>query len=164
VFVNSQGEYLYHRKVQTPLLYHTWTCHLSTLSCAMFFRRRLVFDNDLFFDTRWRDVGDGEWMLRVLRRGTRMAALGQFTSVFTQTGTNMSAGGNARREERALLETAPGWVRTLKPWWILHHRCRRLLGGMYSQAPFRFELYTQEGPVRRVVREVERPIGVMRDA
>ena len=40
VMVDTEGRYLYHRKMQTPLKYHTWTCHLSTLSCAMFFRRR----------------------------------------------------------------------------------------------------------------------------
>src|SRR5690348_11497110 len=44
VMIDSAGKYLYHRKVQTPLKYHTWTCHLSTLSCSMFFRRRLVFE------------------------------------------------------------------------------------------------------------------------
>src|SRR5712671_6013241 len=46
VFVNARGAYIGHRKVQTPLLYHTWTCHLSTLSCATFFRRRIVFELD----------------------------------------------------------------------------------------------------------------------
>src|SRR5205809_314024 len=80
VMVDSHGQYLYHRKVQTPLKYHTWICQLSTLSCAMFFRRRLVFDQGLFFEPRWRDVGDGEWMIRLLQRRTKMAALGKFTS------------------------------------------------------------------------------------
>ena len=42
VMVDERGDYLCHRKVQVPRLNHTWTCHLSTLSCAMFFRRRLV--------------------------------------------------------------------------------------------------------------------------
>src|SRR5208337_3753681 len=98
VMVDAEGRYLYHRKMQTPLKYHTWTCHLSTLSCAMFFRRRVVSEYGLLFDARLRDVGDGEWMVRLLRRGVRMAALRQFTSVFTRTGANMSIGPNARRE------------------------------------------------------------------
>ena len=66
VMVDTEGRYLYHRKMQTPLKYHTWTCHLSTLSCAMFFRRRVVSDYGLLFDPRLRDVGDGEWMVRLL--------------------------------------------------------------------------------------------------
>ncbi len=100
VMVDTEGRYLYHRKMQTPLKYHTWTCHLSTLSCAMFFRRRIVFDYGFLFDPRLRDVGDGEWMVRLLLRRVPMAALGQFTSAFTRTGANMSAGPNARRENR----------------------------------------------------------------
>src|SRR6266481_874449 len=55
VMVDGQGCYLYHRKVQTPLKYHTWTCQLSTLSCAMFFRRSLVFEEGFYFEPHLRD-------------------------------------------------------------------------------------------------------------
>jgi len=149
VLVGDRGQYLAHRKMQVPLQYHTWTCHLSTLSCGTFFRRRVVADYGLAFDPKLRDVGDGEWMVRLLRRGVRMAALGVFTSAFTQTGANMSAGPNARSEARALRASAPAWARGLKPVWILHHRLRRLLGGMYRQRPFAYEIYTLDSPERR---------------
>src|SRR5262245_7226558 len=66
VMVDGKGNYLFHRKVQTPLKYHTWTCHLSTLSCGMFFRRHLFSDKGYKFDAALRDVGDGEWMVRLL--------------------------------------------------------------------------------------------------
>jgi glycosyltransferase involved in cell wall biosynthesis len=154
VMVDVRGNYLCHRKMQTPLLYHTWTCHLSTLSCAMFFRRRLISESNLFFDPQWRIGGDGEWMVRVLRQKIRMATLGQFTSTFTQTGTNLSAGLNAQRENRRLFETAPAWARASRPLIILHHRLRRLLGGMYLQKPFSFALYTTASPSERVVQVV----------
>lgn len=157
IMTDSQGRYLYHRKMQVPLKYHTWTCHLSTLTCAMFFRRRVVFDYGFLFDPQWRDTGDGEWMVRLLRRGLKMAALGQFTSVFTQTGANMSAGANARNENRRLRQSAPAWAQALRPGWILHHRLRRWLGGMYRQGPFAFELYTADSPDRRQTRRVEQP-------
>jgi hypothetical protein len=157
--VDAQGRYLYHRKMQTPLKYHTWTCHLSTLSCATFFRRRIVTDYGFVFDPRLRDVGDGEWMVRLLRRGVSMAALGQFTSVFTHTGANMSVGPNARRENRELFQSAPRWARTLKPLFIAHHRLRRLLGGMYWQKPFAYDIFTQARPERRTRYEVSQPLG-----
>jgi glycosyltransferase involved in cell wall biosynthesis len=157
VMVDARGNYLCHRKMQTPLLYHTWTCHLSTLSCAMFFRRRLVFDLNQFFDPQWRIGGDGEWMLRLLRQKIRMAALETFTSTFTQTGANMSTGPNARRENRALAETAPAWAQASKLLIVLHHRLRRLLGGMYFQKPFSCALYTTASPSRRIVQLVSRP-------
>jgi glycosyltransferase involved in cell wall biosynthesis len=157
VMVNSQGEYLYHRKVQTPLKYHTWTCQLSTLSCGMFFRRRLIFDNGLFFEPRLRDVGDGEWMVRLLQRRTRMSALGKFTSAFTCTGANMSAGDNARRERRELFQSAPPWARVFKQIFILHHRLRRLFGGMYKQKPFAYQIFTSSSPEHRLRFEVKQP-------
>ncbi len=157
VMVDPRGDYLYHRKVQTPLKYHTWTCHLSTLSCAMFFRRRLVIDEGFFFEPSLRDVGDGHWMLRLLEHKTKMGALGQFTSAFTCTGANMSTGENARRERRELFESAPAWARALRPAFKLHHRLRRFAGGMYFQAPFSYEIFTTASPARRVRHEVKHP-------
>ncbi len=157
VMVDAEGRYLYHRKMQTPLKYHTWTCHLSTLSCAMFFRRRIVFDYGILFDPVLRDVGDGKWMLRLLQRRAPMAALGQFTSTFTYTGANMSVGPNARRENCELFQSAPFWARRLKPLFILQHRLRRWAGGMYRQAPFAYEIFTLASPDRRQRCEVSRP-------
>jgi glycosyltransferase involved in cell wall biosynthesis len=158
VMVDVKGNYLCHRKMQTPLLYHTWVCHLSTLSCAMFFRRRIVSELNKFFDPQWRVGGDGEWMLRLLRQKIRMATLKSFTSAFTQTGANMSAGPNARRENRALAATAPAWAQASKPLIVLHHRLRRLLGGMYFQKPFSFEIYTPASATRRLFQIVSRPV------
>ena len=158
IMVDPKGEYLCHRKMQVPLKYHTWTCHLSTLSCATFFRRRVFFDYGCRFDPKLRDVGDGVWMLQLLKRRARMAALGAFTSVFTQTGANMSAAPNARREARELNQSAPAWARRLKPLIVLHHRLRRLAGGMYFQKPFAYELYTLNSAEKRVLHEVSRPV------
>jgi glycosyltransferase involved in cell wall biosynthesis len=157
VMVDTEGRYLSHRKMQTPLKYHTWTCHLSTLSCAMFFRRRGVFDYGLLFDPRLRAVGDGEWMVRLLQRRVRMAALGQFTSAFTCTGANMGKGENARRENRQLCQSAPLWARGLKPLFVLQHRLRRLAGRMYSQKAFAYEIFTLASPGRRLRYDVSRP-------
>ena len=157
VIVNTQGEYLFHRKVQTPLLLHTQVSHLSTLSCAMFFRRKLIARDGLFFDEGLRASGDGEWVLRLLRRKVPMAALGQFTSIFAATGDNLGAGEVARREREAMYRSAPLWAQWSRPLIVAHHRVRRLLGGMYSQEPFTFSLYTHQSPDRRVSREVSQP-------
>lgn len=157
IMVDPAGAYLWHRKMQTPLLYHTWTCHLSTLSCAAFFRRQVVFDHNLLFDTKWRDAGDAEWMVRVLGRPFKMATLGAFTSTFTQTGANMSAAPNAVRENAELRRLAPRWAQVLRPGLILHHRLRRWLGGMYRQGPFAYEIFTNASPKQRQRFEVAQP-------
>jgi glycosyltransferase involved in cell wall biosynthesis len=163
IMVDAEGQYLRHRKMQTPQLYHTWTCHLSTLSCGTFFRRRLVSDENSLFNPALRDVGDGEWMVRMLRRGIQMAVLGEFTSVFTMTGANMSVGPNARRENRELFEAAPVLARKLRPLLILQHRARRLLGGMYFQKPFDYEIFTLKSPDQRQRFHVDKPTGVHKE-
>lgn len=157
VMIGVRGEYLWHRKMQVPLRNHTWTCHLSTLSCATFFRRRVLFDYGCFFDPQLRAAGDGEWMLRLLRKRVRMASPGRFTSAFTQTGANLSRGVHARQEARQLYLSAPAWIRLLKPIWIAHHRLRRWFGGMYQQAPFSYEVFTPNSPERRVRYQVPQP-------
>jgi glycosyltransferase involved in cell wall biosynthesis len=157
VVVDAAGDYLFHRKVQTPLLYHTWISHLPVFTCATFFRRSIIHEHGLFFDPALRDVGDGEWMLRLLKRRTRMAALRRYTSVFTMTGANMSAGVNARREARDLARSAPAWARLLKGPLILQHRLRRLAGGVYFQKPFSFTLYTRSSSNQRLLQQVAKP-------
>ena len=158
VMVDEQGEYLCHRKVQVPLLNHTWTCHLSTLSCAMFFRRRLIERGGYFFNTDYRCGGDQEWMVRLLRGGVKMAALGEFTSVFTRTGVNLGRDARAEAERSKLRATAPAWVRAGVTVWILHHRLRRWRAGAYSQKPFEFALFTRQSSGERIVRRVARPV------
>lgn len=158
VMVDEKGEYLCHRKVQVPLLKHTWTCHLSTLSCAMFFRRRLIEGGRCFFNTDYRCGGDQEWMVRLLRDGVRMAAMGEFTSVFTRTGVNLGRDARAEAERSKLRATAPGWVQMGTPLWVLHHRLRRWLAGAYRQDPFEFEIFTHDSPNQRVRRSVQKPV------
>jgi glycosyltransferase involved in cell wall biosynthesis len=158
VMVNEAGEYLCHRKVEAPMLHHTWTCHLSTLSCGTFFRRRLVETSGFEFDASYRCGGDGEWMVRLLRAGVHMAALRGFTSVFTQTGRNLGRSAQARTEWARLRATAPLWVRAFSPAWVLGHRVRRWRNGAYRQTPFEFSLYTQASPTQRVRRKVEHPV------
>lgn len=157
VVVDGEGNYLFHRKVQTPLKHHTWVSHLPTFTCATFFRRKLIFEQGLFFDPKLRDVGDGKWVLGLLQRRTPMAVLRRFTSAFTMTGANMSARPNARREARELFNTAPLWARKLKWLLILQHRLRRMAGGIYFQKPFSYEIYTRKSPAQRVVRQVTHP-------
>ena len=144
VIVNERGEYLCHRKVQTPLKFHTWTCTLSTLSCAMFFRRQIFFEKGFKFRSDWRDAGDGDWVLRLLKAGIKMDVIRRFTSAFAFLGTNMSAGPNSRKENAILRESAPKWVQAVRPVIKWHHRMRRLLGGMYHQEPFDYSIYSQD--------------------
>ena len=157
VGVDGAGDYLFHRKVQTPQLHHTWVSHLAAFTCATFFRRSLIADHGLYFNPNLRVVGDAEWMVRLLRRRTPMGVLRRFTSAFTLTGANLGASPEGRREARALSDSAPLWARKMKALLVLQHRWRRLSGGIYSQPPFSYSLFTAASPTQRVVHEVTHP-------
>ena len=86
-----------------------------------------------------------------------MAVLRQFTSVFGMTGENMSAKPNALRERKALRDTAPLAARVLEPAIVLHHRLRRLAGGIYRQNPFSYSIYTRTHLESRVTFDVTHP-------
>lgn len=157
VIVNAEGEYLFHRKMLPPLLWHTWTCQLSTLTCGTFFRRSVIERRAAFFDLRWRYISDADWMRRLIQERMPMAVLGRFTSVFTHTGRNASTDETTLAELDAFRRTAPPLARALRPLVVAHHRARRWLGGTYAQAPFDFSLFTRAQPERRIARHVARP-------
>jgi glycosyltransferase involved in cell wall biosynthesis len=157
VIVNGEGDYICHRKILQPSKYHTWLCHLGTLTCATFFRRKVVDDDGLFFDSRWRSLGDAYWVLQLLKKKVPMAVTRHFTSTFTDDGENLSLRPNAAQEKKALAQSAPLWARKLAPFFVLQHRIRRLFNGIYFQRPFTYSLYTRASPDERVVHVVDKP-------
>lgn len=157
VVVGPNGDYKFHRKILPPTLYHTWVCHLASLTCSMFVRRSFVERHDLYFDPKFRVAGDGEWMVRALRHGARIGSAAQFFSTFGDTGVNLSTNPSAVREQRELAESAPAWARALRPLWIALHRLRRAFAGIYQQQPFSYSVYTPRNATERTVFRVERP-------
>ena len=158
VIVNADGAFNCFRKVQIPWYHHTWVCsNLCTFTAATFMRRKVVEELHLTFDTKWRDLGDAEWMLRVIRKGIRMEMLKDYTSSFTETGANMNMLPNAIREKKEFLDAAPAWARKIAPVLRAAHRARRLLQGAYSQSPFDYRIFTLNSPSERALFRVQSP-------
>jgi glycosyltransferase involved in cell wall biosynthesis len=155
--VDAQGQFICYRKIQLPSRHHLMVSHLTTFTCSMFFRRKVIAERGLFFDTKWRDLGDAAWVLRLLEAKVPMGLLRQFTSTFADTGNNMNLAPNAQREKRLMYNAANWPARTFDFALVWHHRLRRLLGGIYSQEPFDYSIYTPESPNQRVVRHVPNP-------
>ena len=149
VIINGDGEYQFHRKILRPTLYHTWVCHLATLTCATFVRRSFFERHDLYFNSRFRDCGDAEWMVRALKCGARTATIGKFLAAFGDTGVNMSTKPNAADERRELTRSAPAWSRSLGPLIVGLHRIRRAMAGVYVQKPFDYSVFTRSSHGRR---------------
>ncbi len=159
VVVNAQGNYICHRHSLTPKPLHIWF-RFPVLTSSIFIRRRVIHERGIFFDPRWRDLGDFHWMLALMKNAVPMAVCDSFTSVFTDTGENMNLRPNALREKKETAALTPLWIRWLKPVWIACHRLRRLAAGHFSLKPTSYFIYTLQSPERRVRFDVDKPTAV----
>jgi glycosyltransferase involved in cell wall biosynthesis len=157
IVVDMEGRFICYRKAIIPQLYQTLTGNtLSVLTCATFFRRRIV-ERGLFFNRDFRVLGDVEWVTRLIRERFQMAVLPEFTSTFTATGSNLSNHPRAVAERRQLIVSVPYWVQLLRPAFTLHYRLRRLRYKAYYQRPFEYSIYTRMSPDNRRICFVQSP-------
>ena len=156
IVVDPRGEFISYRKAITPGKLHTWVSeNLAILTCATFFRRRILDELGLFFDPKLKDVGDGDWVMRLIDKGVRMGVLPIFTSTFTETGENRNLAPTAMREKAELMASAPAWARALRPAIVAHYRLRKWLHGAYRQAPFDYSVFLT--PTARTSFHVAKP-------
>ena len=156
VITDADGGFLCHRYGFVPLPNSIWA-RFTVITCALFIRRRVLDEHSLFFDTKWRDMGDFFWVLEAVRHKLRFGELRQFTSAFTETGENMNLKPNAARERALKRSMTPRLVKVFEPLLIAKHRLRMLLAGMFSQTAFDYGLYTLKSPNERVVHHVAKP-------
>lgn len=129
------------RKVLVPLAAHTWTCHFSAFTAAMFFRRRLL-DQGIWFDTSYRAAADAAWYLEARELGVRAGSLGFVASTFVETGENLGMTATAQEERERLTRSAPFWIRIFRPGWLLIHRARRFLAGAHRPRSFTYKIFS----------------------
>ena len=158
IVVDGDGNFIAHRKAVTPGKMHTMVSeNLAILTCATFFRRRVLEDHGLYFNAKLKDIGDGDWVMRLIDAGVRCDVLPIFTSTFAETGENRNLAPTALREKAALVASAPTWARVARPAIIAHYRARKWMHGAYRQEPFDYAIYTAASPGRRVSFHVENP-------
>jgi glycosyltransferase involved in cell wall biosynthesis len=159
IVTNGEGGYLCHRHSMVPSPYHVWF-RFPVLNSGIFIRRKVIQERGIFFNTKWRDLGDFHWMLELMRQKVPMAVCDTFTSVFADTGDNMNLKPNAIREKNETDKMIPAWLRLLKPLWILNHRLRRLRAGHFQLAATSYTIYTKQSPARRITIQVPKPTAV----
>lgn len=159
IITDGDGNYLCHRHSLVPSPHHVWF-RFPILTSGIFIRRKVIYERGIFFDTKWRDLGDFHWVLALMRAGVPMAVCDAFTSVFTDTGDNMNLKPNAIREKKETARMIPMWLRMLKPLWILSHRLRRLRAGHFQLKPTSYSIYTRQSPGRRVTVAVPKPTAI----
>jgi len=159
IVVNGEGNYICHRHQMVPHPQGVWF-RFPILTSSIFIRRKVIAERGIFFDTRWRDLGDFHWVLALMKNKVPLVVCDSFTSVFADTGENMNLKPNALREKAETEKMIPPFDRALKPVWILHHRLRRLAAGHFFLKPTSYEIYTLQNPEQRVKFDVAKPTAV----
>lgn len=149
IVISAQGEPLSYRRIVRPSAIHTRIVHLGTMSCSMFFRRKL-FDDGIRFDTKWRAIGDAEWVCNALARQPVIRMIREPLAAFTLTGNNLGGNAKALAEASAWRASAPKIHRTLAPVWKGLHGARKLLAGAYSPKNLETALYHPKGSKERI--------------
>jgi glycosyltransferase involved in cell wall biosynthesis len=141
LLVDPDGGLLAYRKGYQPRWRYIAVSHLYVLSCTMFLRRRLI-DSGARFDMGWKDVGDAEFVIRLLRGGARAAHIPRYLAAFTMTGSNMSAGPNARTETTRLMRSCPRSLRWMAAPLNAARLTEKVARGAYLQRfPLRYSVY-----------------------
>jgi glycosyltransferase involved in cell wall biosynthesis len=156
VVIDKQAQFICCRKSLVPWKNTMWVYN-PVISSSIFIHRRVLDQHGLFFDTRWRALGDKMWTIEMVRRGLKMRVLRRFTSAFTDSGENLCLKPSSLREMELVQEMAPAWVRRGKSLLLQLHRLRSLCHGIYWQKPFTYSVYTPGKPDRRGDFEVTKP-------
>jgi glycosyltransferase involved in cell wall biosynthesis len=144
LLVRPDGSLLAARKPYPARYAYIATSHLYNLSCGMFFRRR-IWQGDLRFDTRFRNLGDHDLVLRMLKKGLRTRTLPMPLSAFAFTGGNLSWSEGAQREAVQLRNEAPAWARALRLPLNALRVTEKLLNSAYTHGPVDYALYEGDG-------------------
>jgi glycosyltransferase involved in cell wall biosynthesis len=150
LLIRPDGTLLAARKPYPARYAYVATSHLYNLSCAMFFRRR-IWQDGLRFNTRFRNLGDHDLVLRALRKGVHTSTISKPLSVFTFTGGNLSWTEGAQREAAQLRNEAPGWARALHLPLTALRLGEKLINGGYHHGPVDYAIHEGDGsgPRRR---------------
>jgi glycosyltransferase involved in cell wall biosynthesis len=139
---------LSYRRVVTPRQWHTLLRPLNVLTCATFFRRKIV-DEGALFDPDWKIIGDRAWILSLINRGYHMGTLNEPLSVFALTGANMSNDEKVDAELRHWATRVPAGVRLIKPWVQASHLLEKWERGAYKKRATRSSWYTKKSISQR---------------
>ena len=150
LLIRPDGSLIAFRKVYPLALPIIQATQIPMLSCSLFFRRRIV-DQGEYFDPQFRDVGDQEFVTRLMRKKYRFAVFPKYLAAFTMTGSNRGRSPNAYREGILLDAVTPGWIRRLSgPLTILRWSIKLLHGAYWQRMPLEYAVYDPNSGRRRL--------------
>ena len=149
LIVNPNGKLITFRKGFIPRWPYVWASYLYVQSSSMFIRRN-IFNSGIFFNHKWKTVGDSEFVVTVLRKGYTAKHTGQYLSAFTITGSNLGTGDLAMTEIKSFRSQAPIWLRYSTLLTNALIRFEKVLHRAYwEKFPETYSVFTQSNPNQR---------------
>lgn len=159
IITDAGGEPLAVRR--ETLLKKNYICNgvLNVHSCTLFFRRRLLEKEWLFFDTGYRIAGDMELILRLLEKGVRFDHMRYYASLFAVDHHNLSMNPIAEKEVAVIRQKFGGKKSgVLRKMILIGRYIEKLLSGCYRSETVSYDYAENEIPVYR--RISPRKVGV----
>jgi glycosyltransferase involved in cell wall biosynthesis len=158
IIVDAKGTPIAARRDIRLSRFYIRNASLSSYSCTMFFRRRLLDEGILNLDSKYRFAADMDLVLRLLEAGKRPMHIPEYLSLFTVDGTNLSRDPRML-EESERLRRAHGAL-SFKPARNLARAGRlleRLFLGRLNPASIEYEFAEDEAPQYRRIRQQRVP-------
>ncbi|MEE9368091.1 MAG: glycosyltransferase [Pontiella sp.] len=144
LIVDGEGQLVCGRKMVAPSKFHIMTDQLPLFTAAMFIRGSALEKHALYPDPEWKNIGDVELVLRMMMNGVRIGLLHDYVSAFSDTGQNMALDKVAAREYETIRKQAPRWARMLRWLWVLRHRVKKWMAGVYRLPPVAYSIYVND--------------------
>jgi len=158
IVVDKNGEYICHRRSLKPYP------SISKLWCAgytatTFQRAVVVKEKNVFFDTKWKNIGDKAWYNDLHRAGCRFGMCHEFVSVFSDTGENLNWMEQGRTEGLKYMDEFLPFMRKrmgLLKFLSRYNTLRRIVKERVHAPPRSYELYLC-GSKPRIVKNISKP-------
>jgi len=155
IVVDGDGEYICHRRPlpPRPVLSRLF---IPGFTCTTFQRRTVFFEKGCRFDISWKNLGDVIWYLSLIEKTCRFQMLNEYTSLFVDTGANLSLTGTGREERLKYYSSLPIFLQRIRPVVFLYKRMLYACRMFCSKTPRQYSLY-RPGVFDRVQKYIENP-------
>jgi len=158
--VDEQGNYICHRRSLKP---RAW---LSRFWCAaataVTFQRKSFFDKKrVLFDASWRNIGDKVWYNDLHRAGCRFGVCHDFTSIFTDSDTNMNLTRESQEERDRYEKEYRNATLVLRGIMSKIQALKRMLLEFWYRKPSSYCIYERES-MERVEKMIAKPTAFWR--
>jgi glycosyltransferase involved in cell wall biosynthesis len=158
IVVDTNGDYICHRRSLKPYPMIS-KFHCAGFTATTFHRLSVTRDKQVFFDTRWRNIGDKVWYNALHDARCSFGIMHRLVSLFTETGDNLNWTENALVEGKQYREEYLKGISRIRHFVSKINGLRRYILEFFHKPPAFYALY-EKGKDGRTVYRIKNPTGM----